>query len=197
MDKPFPGKPARPDEDKLVLIGTVSKPQGLDGGVRMWPAFNSADDFEQLKTDRLFAKTAPSKSSLRPAKTEYFEIRLDEFSDRQRFIVIYIDGVDDPETAERLRDMELYVYEDELWDLPEGQFYTYELTGLDIVDDETGNAIGTVKEVQTGVVDYFVVQPATPGAKTFLVPNVPEIVLKIDKQSSQIRVRLPEGIDDI
>ncbi len=197
MEKPFPGKPAQPDEDKLILIGTLSKPQGLKGGVRMWPQFNNPDDFEELKTDRLFLKTTPSKASLRPKPAAFYELTLNEFADHQRFLVLYFEGVDNPETVELLRDAELYVYEDELWDLPEGQHYTFELVGLDLIDEASGQAVGKVLEMQSGVQDFLLIQPNDPAAKTFLVPYVPEIVLKVDKTQGQIIANLPEGIQDI
>lgn len=197
MEKPFPGKLVQPDEDKLILIGTLSKPQGLKGGVRMWPQFNDPEDFEELKTDRFFAKTTPSKASLRPKPAAFYELTLKEFDYHQRFLVLFFEGIDNPDSVEPLRDVELYVYEDELWDLPEGQYYTFELVGLDLVDEASGQPVGKVIEMQSGVQDFLVVQPGDPAAKQFLVPYVPEIVLHVDKSKGHIRVNLPEGIQDI
>jgi len=65
-----------------VLLGVISKPQGLKGAVRMRPEFDDPDDFEQLKTDRLFLKE-PQQQSLRPRNSGWYELTLDEFSEHQ------------------------------------------------------------------------------------------------------------------
>lgn len=191
---PFPGKPARPDEDRLILLGTISKPQGLKGGLRLWAEFDNPEDFELLKTERFFLKIGKSAPGLRPQSTQYFELTLNEFSEHQRFLVLFFEGVTDVDTAERLRGAEVFVYEDEMWDLPEGQYYTYQLVGLEVFDENAGQIAGTVKEVRPGVQDYLVVSSA---GKQFLVPNVPEIVSKIDLEAKRITARIPEGLADL
>lgn len=191
---PIPGAPARPDEDRLIFLGTITKPQGLKGGVRLWAEFDNPEDFELLKTERFFLKAGKPAPGLRPQPTQYFEITLNEFSEHQRFLVLFFEGVTDPDAAERLRGAEVFVYEDEMWDLPEGQFYTYQLVGLEVFDENTGEIAGAVKEVRPGVQDYLVV---SGSGKSFLLPKVPEIVSKIDLEAKRITARIPEGLADL
>lgn len=195
MLKPvFPGTPARPDEERLVLLGLISKPHGLKGGLRMRPEFDDPDDFENLKTDRLFIKVGQSSSSLRPQAASYYEVTLEEFQEHQRNFILYFEGITDMTTAEMLRSTEVYVYEDELWDLTDGRFYTFQLVGLELYDSATDAVVGTVKSVRAGVQDYLVVRA---GNKEFLVPYVPEIVSAVDLETKRITAKLPEGIMDI
>ena len=88
------------------MLGTISKPQGLQGGVRMWPEFDDREKFELLKTDRLFLKTGGSiapVSGLKPKPVAFYELTLEEFSEHQRFLVLFFEGVKDADAAETLR----------------------------------------------------------------------------------------------
>lgn len=198
MDKPLPGKPLTPEEDRLVFLGTLSKPQGLKGGVRLWPEFDDQDAFEDLKTDRLVLKFGASKTALRPKPIQFVELTLDQFSIHQRFLVLFFEGITTPEAAETLRDAEVYVYEEDLWDLPEGHFYAYQLAGLPVYDElADGALVGTVVQLRPGVQDYLEIQPPAPEVKPFLIPYVPEIVTKVDLEAQKITARLPEGIAEL
>ena len=191
---PLPGRPARPDEDRLVYLGMLTKPQGIRGGIRLFPEFDSIEDFEDLKTQRLFLRPAP-QAGLRPKPAGAFrEIDLAEYEEHQRFLVLFFEGIPDATAVEPLRNQEVYVYEDEMWDLPEGKFYSYQLAGLTLIDQVTGEPAGTVKELRPGVQDYLVV---TSPTGEFLVPYVPEIVEKVDLAEQRIYARLPEGITEI
>lgn len=194
MDKPvLPGKPVQPDEDRLVLLGTITKPQGIKGGVRLMPQFDNLDDFENLKTDRLFLKPVSSTAGLRPKATEYREVIISEFDDHHRFLVLFFEGVTDMNGAEAYRNMEAYVYEDELWDLPEGKYYAFQLAGLEVFDSATDRIVGTVRELRSGAQDHLVIK----GEREFLIPYVPEVVSKVDLEQRRITANLPPGIDEM
>jgi len=98
-------------------------------------------------------------------------------------------------SAELLRGAEVYVYEDELWDLPEGRFYTFQLVGLEVFDQATNEVVGIVESIRPGVQDYLVVK--TPAGGEFLVPYVPEIVTGVDLATRRITADLPEGLTEV
>jgi len=63
--------------------------------------------------------------------------------------------------------------------------------------DEDGSLLGTVDDVQpTGGVDLLVVRRPAPREE-LLVPLADEIVLDVDDERREIRVRLPEGLADL
>jgi 16S rRNA processing protein RimM len=196
--QPLPGRPARPDEDRLVFIGTLSRTQGIQGGIRLMPEFDDLDDFEDLKTERLFIKPVLETAGLRAKATgaaiQFREITIREFQAQHRFLVLFFEEAPDMTTAEFLRGHEVYVYEDELWDLPEGKYYAWQLAGLELFDLTTNQAAGTVIELKPGVQDYLVVNGPE---RQFLVPYVPEIIKSVDLQKKQITAALPEGIAEI
>lgn len=158
------------------------------------PQFDDPDDFENLKTDRLFLKPVVSTGGLRPRNAEFREATLKEFDDHHRFLVLFFEDISDITGAEAFRNMEVYVYEEELWDLPEGRYYGFQLTGLELLNSETDKVVGTVKELRSGVQDYLVVQGDN---SEFLVPYVPEIVISVDLEQKRITAALPPGLDEM
>ena len=94
--------------------------------------------------------------------------------------------------AEKARNKEIFVNEDDLPELPEGQFYIKDLLGMEVVDEEIG-VIGTVRDViQNTAQDIFDV--ITPQGKQVLIPKVPEFVIDIDAEKKTITVKLIEGM---
>lgn len=195
MDKAtLPGRPAQPDEQRLVLLGVISKPQGIKGGLRLVPQFDDWNDFENLKTDRIFLKQDPVGAGLRPHKALYSQVKLTEFLMHQRFLVVFFEEAPDINAAEGFRSMLAYVYEEELWDLPAGKYYGFQLEGLEVYDGAVEQVVGKVKQLRSGVQDYLVVA----GEKgEFLAPYVPEIVKKVDLEAGRIWTILPPGLDEI
>ncbi len=195
MDKhPLPGTPARPDENRLVLIGIITKPQGIKGGLRLMAQFDDPDDFENLKTDRIFLKPDPSTAGLRPKAAAYSQVTLKEFDIHHRFLVVFFEEAPDVDAAEAFRNLQAYVYEDELWDLPEGRYYGFQLEGLELFDTVKNAVVGTVKAMRPGVQDYLII---TGIEREFLIPYVPEIVTGVDLKQRRITARLPEGIEEV
>jgi len=188
----------RPDEDRLIYLGVLTKPHALQGGIRMLPEFDDTDDFENLKTDRVFLKSVTPPNSLRGKVTgatgEYRELILKGFTPHQQYLILFFEEATDMNAAELLRSHEVYVYEDEMWDLPEGKYYAYQLAGLELFDLITEQIAGTVKELRPGVQDYLVVD-SSQGE--FLVPYVPEIVVGVDMAAKRINAKLPLGINEI
>jgi 16S rRNA processing protein RimM len=164
----------------------------------MAPAFDDLDDFEGLKTERLFLKPVTQTAGLRAKATGatalYREATIREFQTHQRYLILYFEEAPEINAAEPFRSHEVYVYEEELWDLPEGKYYAFQLAGLSLFDTVSGQTVGTVRELKSGVQDYLVIQ-ADGG--DFLVPYVPEIVTRVDLEKREIQAALPDGIREI
>jgi len=91
--------------------------------------------------------------------------------------LLKLSGVDDRETAQDLRGSYLQVREDTLDALPEGQYYRFQLIGLDVRSTdgrELGHIVGVLA---TGANDAYEIEgPLGP----FLIPGIAEVVTKID-----------------
>lgn len=108
-------------------------------------------------------------------------------------VVVKLAGVDDRNAAELLRNMEVFMDRDDLEPLEPGEHYVRDLIGMTVIDDETGEKIGTLGDVLTDRPQDIYVVAADDGTD-FMVPAVPEFVRGIDDDERVIRLRLIEGI---
>ena len=142
-----------------VTVGRVGKPHGLDGSFAVEGASEEPRRFEvgaTLLVGGEPAKVVASKSSRgRPV------IKLDRDVERGAVLEIPLESLEP--TAE-------------------GEFYAFELVGL-AVEDEDGNALGRVKEVQPGVANDVLELDSGHA-----LPLVDACVLNVDLQAGRIVV---------
>ncbi|MEN8098727.1 MAG: ribosome maturation factor RimM, partial [Chloroflexota bacterium] len=107
--------------------------------------------------------------------------------------IIKLDGINSREDANELRNQYLLVTRDEAVSLEEGEMFFFELIGLEVKTVE-GQVLGSITDIiQTGANDVFVVQTSS---KELLIPDIPEVVLEIDRQSRVVTVQLLPGLID-
>ena len=109
-------------------------------------------------------------------------------------IALKLEGVDTEEEAKRLLKKSVYLPESLLEDLDDKHFYDHEVIGFDVVDAQHGS-LGELKDVYdtTGTTLLGVVK----GDNEILVPMVPELVQKVDRQSKVLHISCPEGLLDL
>ena len=103
-----------------------------------------------------------------------------------------LEGVDDVNTAEKLKFTELYAKEEDLPKLPEGEYYFFQLTGLTAVL-ENGEELGTVNSVIENNAANLLEITKKDGEKV-LIPNIPVFVSKVDLDDSKIYITPIEGL---
>ncbi len=107
-------------------------------------------------------------------------------------LLVKLRGYDTPEAAGRFRNQWVYVRSSEVPPLPDGQYYNYELIGVDVVDD-SGNALGKLEEIlETGANDVYVVRD--DAGKEILLPAIPSVILDLDMDRRLLKVHLLEGL---
>jgi 16S rRNA processing protein RimM len=111
----------------------------------------------------------------------------------QGVIILKLEGCDTRNQAEALRNQWLQVRLEEALTLDEGEFFYYQLIGLQ-VETVDGEVLGELDEIlQTGANDVFVVRG--PGGE-LLLPDIPEVILEIDPEAGRMVVRIPAGLRD-
>ena len=171
-----------PDPSDLVLIGTVVKPQGRHGEVLVHPHSDRPERFPGL--EKVFV--ASGEGVAREAHVTSC------WAHKGRF-VLKLEGVDSIDEAEKLRQAELRISEDELEALPEGSFYHHQLTGLRAVDAD-GGEVGVVEDLmETGGEAPILVVRGEAGET--LVPLVTEFVRDVDLAGGRILIERPEYAD--
>lgn len=169
-------KPAGPD---FVFLGQLSKPHGLRGEMRLF----LDEGYEWLMLEQI--TTLFLGDDYRPY--DVGGVRLGP-----KAVLLALKGVDNRDAAELLRDTDVYARADDLPDLPEDQYYAWELIGLQVSTD-TGEPLGELTEVLvTGANDVYVVRGTT--YPELLLPDIPDCILAVDLDAGTMTVHLMDGL---
>tara|TARA_B110000116_G_scaffold123793_1_gene107433 strand:- start:2144 stop:2662 length:519 start_codon:yes stop_codon:yes gene_type:complete len=165
--------------DRKIILGKLGKPHGLKGFlyIRYY-----GDDPKSLLS---FSQIYSEDSSLG---------KVDKIAELKDRVTIHISGVNTRNSAEILRDKEIYVQEDQLPKLDNGEAYFYQLENLE-VKNKQDEILGLVDCIMpTGANDVIVVKPYKDSIdkKERLIPYLrPEIVENIDLEEKRIIVIWP------
>jgi 16S rRNA processing protein RimM len=123
-----------------------------------------------------------------------FELALEAHWFQSGRIVLKFAGYDSIEEASALVGCEFAVPESERVELPEDEYYDWELAGCR-VESVAGEHLGRVREVmRTGGVEVLVVVSEREATREHLIPLAEEICVEIDVENKLIRVDAPEGL---
>lgn len=110
---------------------------------------------------------------------------------RKRQAIIKFDGIDSPEAAQNLVSQWLTIPKDTVAELPEGEYFHFQLLGLRVITDEN-EELGRVTEViETGSNDVYVVDGA--GGQ-LLLPAIANVVREVKIEEGVMVVHLMEGM---
>ena len=160
-----------------IRIGKITSPSGLKGEVRVYSYSGSPDRFETL--DRIFVDGK--------------EMKIRSVRYQKNMVILAIEGVDSRDGAERLRGKYIEMAEEDLPELPEGEFYIRDLIGMRVLDAESKEELGVLADVLTDrPQDIYVIR--RPDGAEALIPGVREFVPDIDGENGIIYVRPIEGM---
>lgn len=113
-------------------------------------------------------------------------------------LVLKLRGIDDGNSAERLRGQRVSVLESDAPTPPQGSYHREQLVGLTLVDQE-GRCVGTVTDVvPTAGADLLVVdRGSATGTVECLVPFVRDFLMELDPAAGRLQMRLPAGLTDL
>lgn len=164
---------------KKVAVGRINGPWGVRGHVKVTPLTSNAERFVTGTT--LLIEGIPRKV-------------LDVQSPRG-FPCVLFRGFEDRPSAEALNGALIEIPESELPALPDGEYYVYDLVGLEVQTRE-GEPLGRLVEVlRTGANDVYVVH--AEGARDVLLPAIPDVVVAVDLEAGRMLVEpLPGLLED-
>ncbi|MBQ9407863.1 MAG: 16S rRNA processing protein RimM [Clostridia bacterium] len=152
---------------EYLMVGEILKPQGIQGEVKVRPI--TADPMRFADAEDYYLSENGGYTAV---KCRF--VRFDG-----QAVYLKIGGVNDRNSAEKLRGRFLYVDRAHAIELGEDEYFIADLEGLKGVDDE-GNELGTLTEVmQPGGNDVYVF---TDKAKKreLLVPALKSVVVRTD-----------------
>lgn len=162
-----------------VLIGRIRKAHALKGEVSVEPTGDNPARFKKL--ERVF---------LRDKAGDIREVKVLKARTANGLPLLQLEGVTDKEAADALKNQEVLIPESERPKLPKGQAYYDEIEGMNVIDDESGEQLGTVREVlDMPAGEVFVLDL---NGKEHLVSNAGNEVVLIDVKKNEIRVSLLE-----
>ncbi len=161
---------------KYLLIGTVLKPQGIHGQVKIKPLTDSAQRFLALK-EVLVSKNEGA---------EKVPERIEGISVREDFVYAHLAASSSRNEAEAQRGWMLYVRREDAVELDEDQNFIADLIGCRVLDSK-GNELGKLKEVlQPGANDVYVIALHQGG--TMLLPALKRVIPSVDAEQGIITV---------
>ncbi len=161
--------------DTLIAIGKAVAPHGVRGDVRVMPLTDFPDRFRTLKEVIL---------------DDGRRLAVESAKYHKQFVLLKFKGLDDRDAIEFLRGKLLKIGRQDLVKLPPGQYYTFDIIGLKVYDEE-GAFHGEVTDVlATGANDVYIVE--REGERPLLIPALKEVVRLIDIDGGRMVVKLQE-----
>lgn len=174
------------DQDKLVAVARVVKPQGRRGEV-----------VAELLTDSPSRLQETGPMLLGNPDDGLQPVEVENFWPHKGRIVLKLSGIESIDQAERLRGLHLFVRSEAQMPPPAHRYFISELLNCLVVREHDGmqQEVGVVTSVEaTGGVDLLHV--ATSRGEV-LIPLAQAICTRIDPEAHTIVIDPPEGLLDL
>ena len=161
-------------KNQFLEAGQIVNTHGIRGEVKIVPWCDSPEFL--LQFDTLYLDGRP---------VNVLEARVHKGN-----VLARLEGVEDVNAAMVLKGRTVFIDRTGV-ELPEGRHFIADLIGLNVVDADSGEALGVVADVLTPPAhEVYVVK----GAHEYLIPAVDEFVIETNVEGGYIRVRLIEGM---
>lgn len=160
-----------------IKIGRIVNAVALRGEVKVYNYSGYKERYEEL--DRIIV--------------EGKEYEIEKVRYQQQMVILKLAGVNDRNAAEAMKNKDVFITEEDLQELPEDTFYIRDLIGLNVVDAESGDVIGKLKDVlQPSNQDVYVVKRAE--GSDVLIPAVSEFIKEVNVAEGFVKVHVIEGM---
>jgi len=166
--------------EDLLLVGSVTRPHGLRGLLRIRSYAQSEKSF--LNAGTVFLETASG---------ETHEHAVSSISPHQRIFLLTLKGLDSLEEAEKYRGAAIFIRKDPASRETDDEYFWHEIIGMQVYL-KSGEYIGTVEQViPTGGNDVFVVRKEE---SEILIPGIHDVVREIDLEGKKMIIDAMEGM---
>jgi 16S rRNA processing protein RimM len=162
-----------------VLIGVIVAAHGVRGELRVAPETDFPERFARLGPVWVAPKTGPPR---------LMKITAARAHSGKGLVLLRLEGIADREAVESLRGAALFIRESDLTALPEGQYYEFQILGLQVFTEQ-GRDLGPILDIiHTGANDVY----ETPQA---MIPAIPSILRQVDLEGRRVVVHWGEGLE--
>lgn len=158
-------------------IGRIVNTHGLKGELKVTPWCDDISVFEQVGQVVVDQKVYPVLSA----------------SCHKHSYLVKLQGIETVEQAELLKNKILLADKKDMPPLPQGVYYIADLLGMAVFDEQ--GQIGTLTDwLETGSRMVYVV--SRPQKGDLLLPNIPDVIRKVDIEARRMDVHVLEGLDE-
>lgn len=171
--------------DFMINIGEITGAHGIKGQIKV----ASLTDFDDVRF-AVGAKVYVEK--LQTAMT------ITQSSVHKGMQLLQLDGINDRDLAQSLLHSYLQIESSDLQELPEGEYYQFQLLGVEVYEDD--KFLGTVSKVQqTGANDVYYIDSSEDMGQhgQILLPALKSVVQSIDLEANRMQVKIPAGLLDL
>lgn len=174
------------DEPEYLTVAYIVRPRGNKGEVAADAPGNDESIYQGGQTVWLI-----------DARNERTEVKVEQAWPHKGRLILKFEGIDSISAAEELRGRRVQIRRDQLRPLEEGEYYLEDLIGCRVVEDGTGRSLGIVSAVlEPG--GPMLLEVRNDESKTeILIPLHREFCVVIDTDQKLIRVRMPEGLEEL
>lgn len=169
------GRELTPPE--FLIVGRIIAPWAIRGEVKVQVVTDFPDRLAAQKL--VYVNACP--------------LRIESSRPHKQHLVLKLATIDSVEAAEGLRGQDLTIPSSELCPLPEGQYYQFQLIGLDVLTTD-GEYLGRIADIMsTASNDVYIVE----GERgEILIPAIEDVVKSIDLEKGKIIIEAIEGLLD-
>ena len=158
-----------------VAVGWIAAPWGVRGDLKVQPLTDFPERFQ--------------RGAALWVRGRRIEVQRSRWS--RGFVYLSLSGIDSRNAAEELRGALLEVRERDLTPLPEGQYYRFQVIGLEVRTPE-GRSLGRVADIlSTASNDVYVVRG---GPQELLIPAIEDVVKEVNLEGGRLVVEPPEEV---
>jgi 16S rRNA processing protein RimM len=169
-----------------VECGRIGRPLGLRGECAVY--WNSGTCPVEIGGELFLVKKGEEDRQ---------SYRVAALREQGRLHVVRFEGVADRTAAQDLRGAALSIPSDRLPALPQGEYYSFQILGLEVLTED-GRSLGRVVRIfSAGENDVYEVLPEEgKRGEEILIPATSEVILSVDLKAGRIMVRPLEGMLD-
>ncbi len=165
--------------EEYLDIGKIVNTHGLKGDVKVVPLTDDPMRYNKLKWVYI---------EIDNQLVKYYIVGIKYF---KAFVILKFEGIDDKDTAQRLKEKFLKIDRANAVRLPQGSYFICDLIGC-IVFNEHGQKLGILTDIlETGSNDVYVIK--NDLGKEMLIPALKSLVKNIDIENQKIEVENIEG----
>ena len=167
-------------KSQYLECGKIVNTHGVKGGLKLESWCDTPQDLASLK--KVYLKNGAEYKMHKVKKASIFK----------QFVLFELEGINNIDIAMTLKGRVVFADRDDI-SIDEDAFFIADIIGLDVIDLESGEKIGTLSDVlNLGASDLYEIN--TKNGKK-LIPAVPEFIKEIDLEKG-IFVSLIEGMLD-